>query len=73
MAGAAQSGGPYVVKLLKEWGAEVTLIAAAALGDLDRVCHFLSQGADVNARDRNGRTALMGAARGGHSEVAQVF
>jgi len=35
------------------------LLAAAAAGELDKVKELLEAGADVNARDRHGRTPMM--------------
>ena len=44
-----------------------TLIESAKKGNLDNVRRHLEEGADVNARDRNGTTALMWACEKGHT------
>ena len=41
------------------------LLEAAEKGDFDRIWELVELGADVNASDENGMTALMGAARSG--------
>ncbi len=48
-----------IVKLLKARGAKLTLPMAAALGDADEVHRLINEGADPNARDTSGKTALM--------------
>ncbi len=47
-----------VAKLLRDCGAETTLIDAAQSGDLEEVWHLLKKGEDVNAKDEDG-TALI--------------
>ena len=42
-----------------------SLIEAASMGDTEKVQILLAQGADVDARDNDGKTALMAAKRGG--------
>lgn len=49
------------------------LLDAVKAGDLDLVRALLVEGADVQARDDNGRTALHMAAYRGHSEVADFL
>jgi ankyrin repeat protein len=52
---------------------DAALIAAAEAGDLGRVEQLLERGANVRARDRGGRTALIAAAFGNHVDVARVL
>jgi ankyrin repeat protein len=49
------------------------LLEAAARGDATRVGALLSEGADLEARDRAGRTALLLATHGNHVEVARLL
>jgi ankyrin repeat protein len=42
---------------------------AATTGDTEAVKQIIAAGADVNARNRFGSTALMGAAAGGHADI----
>ncbi|MBI4823896.1 MAG: ankyrin repeat domain-containing protein [Nitrospirae bacterium] len=46
---------------------------AAEKGDINKVKSLLQHGADVNAKDNNGNTALMYAAVGGHTEIVQTL
>jgi ankyrin repeat protein len=48
-------------------------IGAAAEGKIELVKTFLGRGADVNARDTNGVTALMMAANYGHIDVVRLL
>ncbi|MBM4326710.1 MAG: hypothetical protein FJ118_06045, partial [Deltaproteobacteria bacterium] len=49
------------------------LISAAQRGDVEQVEYLLGKGADVNAKDRFGQTALMIAQRKGWKEIAKVL
>lgn len=59
------------------WGQTVNLdaelIRAAEAGNVERVQTLLGQGAKVNARDTQGRSALLAATRTNHIEVARVL
>lgn len=46
---------------------------AIARGDVQDVRHLLARGADVNARNRHGQTALMLAAHAGHRQVVETL
>ena len=46
---------------------------AAIHGDLEGIRELLRDGADVNARNRHGQTALMLAAHRGHLKIADVL
>jgi ankyrin repeat protein len=46
---------------------------AALYGDLPEVKRLLTAGAEVNAKDMHGATALMYASRGGHRKVAELL
>jgi len=50
-----------------------SLHQVVASGDIDLVRSLLSKGADVNAKDRSGRTPLHYAARWGHKDVAELL
>ncbi len=49
------------------------LIDAIKADDISLVQKLIQDGADIDARDKNGRTALMLAAFKGHSETIQVL
>lgn len=53
--------------MTKEWD------SAVAKGDVARLERLLVDGADPDARDQNGQTALMRAAHHGHSAVVRVL
>lgn len=42
-------------------------------GDLERVRSLLNQGADINAKDEHGQTALMNAAHAGQLELVRLL
>lgn len=60
-----------MVGLLLAHGAERTFHIAAALGDIEKVREFLSDGADVDAQDKRGHTPLYHAVRKGHALAAK--
>lgn len=62
-----------VVELLKAYGAEVTLIVAAMLGDTREVERLLDAGSDVNAKTADGLTAFIAAAELGHPDTVKVL
>ncbi len=49
------------------------LLEAAQKGHLEQVKTLLRKKADVNAKDKNGQTALMAAARRGHLDVVKLL
>ena len=49
------------------------LIDVAGVGDLSEVQALLAEGANVNAKDREGHTPLMNAAANGHLQVVQAL
>jgi ankyrin repeat protein len=74
-ARAAADGNVRSMRLLQMAGARVNnqesapLLLAAGEGRLDAVRYLLDQGADVNARDERGRSALTEAAFNGNASV----
>jgi ankyrin repeat protein len=63
----------FVGKLAKGPHAAEFMMSAAAVGDLETVDAFMSQGVSVNARDRSGATPLHAAAVGGQTAVAEFL
>ncbi|WP_188995076.1 ankyrin repeat domain-containing protein [Paenibacillus nasutitermitis] len=49
------------------------LIASSEKGDTDQVLKLLQGGADINATDGNGRTAVLAASRNQHTETVKVL
>jgi uncharacterized protein len=49
------------------------LIASAARGDTAQVVELLREGADIDARDLRGRTAVMAATYGNHARTVEVL
>ncbi len=64
---------PEIAKILKAHGAEQTLAVAAMAGDNEAVLHATKSGADVNAKDQYGRTALMQAVWAGRFDTAKLL
>ena len=46
---------------------------AIRLGDPAQVYNLIAAGADVNAKDKHGQTAIMLASRNGHTDVVQLL
>ena len=57
------------------WAVDLSpdLLAAAARGDVPRIQSLLSQGADVESADKNGRTPLMLAAQHAHTDAVKAL
>lgn len=53
--------------------ASTPLIEVASKGDIATVQTLLAQGANVNEKDKDGRTALMWAAFNGHTAIVEVL
>ncbi|KAJ9638045.1 general transcription repressor [Knufia peltigerae] len=74
---AAAEGRLDFLKLLMEHGANINvptspaLPIAASMGHKEVFEHLLASGADMEARDVNSYTALMGASGGGHQEISE--
>jgi hypothetical protein len=54
-------------------GVNEDLVEASKRGDLPEVKRLLDKGADVNAKDKFGRTALMFSSKGGHQEIQEML
>ena len=74
----------YIVQLLKQagakeipppyaWDLNADLLKAVKEGQTEAVKALIAQGADVNAKDLRGMTALMWAALGGHTEAVKAL
>ncbi len=50
-----------------------SLIEAVSMGDTEKVQTLLAQGADVNAKDNDGATALMWAKKKGQKEIVRIL
>ena len=70
---AIDQGRKEIAKLLVSKSADVSLHIAAYLGDLQRVEKFIDGGANLDANDREGQTALHYAAKAGQIPVAKLL
>src|SRR6185295_11817387 len=59
--------------VLAQTGRDAALILAAKHGELNVVRQLIAEGVRINARDKNGRTALMAATRRNYVEVARLL
>jgi len=64
---------PYIAAGSERKAGEMALPQAAKVGAIETIKTFIERGADVNAKDKDGVTALMWAAAGGYAEVVQVL
>jgi ankyrin repeat protein len=51
----------------------MSIVRASTMGDLAQVKKLLADGADINTVDPKGRTALLEAAWGGHTEIVKLL
>jgi len=58
---------------MAQTGNDAALILAAKHGEVNVVRQLLAEGARINARDKNGRTALMAVTRRNYVEVARLL
>jgi hypothetical protein len=62
-----------MLRLLRDYGAEITLHFAAMIGDMVKAQELLASGVDINATDEFGRTPLMWAAAMRQSEMVKLL
>ena len=67
------SNWPIRARRVRNCLAELALIGAANEGNIKAVKQHIAAGTDVNAKKRDGYTALQSAARNGHTEVAEFL
>jgi len=70
---AMNQGRKEIAKLLLSKSGDVSLLTAAYIGDLQRVEKFIDDGANVDAKDQKGQTALHYAAKAGQIAVAKLL
>jgi ankyrin repeat protein len=78
LAYASASGATQIVQLLLKQNSSAgqpsqAIIEAAESGNVEMVKLLVSQGANVNGRDKEGRTALYCASLNGHPEVVRIL
>ena len=68
-----RTAGSFKARIYAEygWGPDITI--ASFNGDLDDVTRLLDEGADLEARDYEGQTALLAAASAGHVDVVRLL
>jgi ankyrin repeat protein len=62
-----------VAKLLIAKGADISVVSAVHVEDLDKVRELIQEGASINVKDQRGRTALHYAAAQGHKEIVELL
>jgi len=71
---ALQNGHTEIAELLIAQGATVSSIhVAVQVGDLEKVNAFLEQDADVNAKDKQGKTVLFYAVEHNHKDIVELL
>ena len=70
---AINQGRKEIAKLLLSRSSDVSLHTAAYVGDLQRVEKLIDGGANVDAKDQKGQTALHYAAKAGQTAVARLL
>ncbi len=70
---ARQRGRNEVVDILSQHGAKETLHGAVASGNIDEVKRLISEGADINAKNEDGRTPLHLAANRGPGDLIEFL
>jgi len=70
---AMEQGQREIAKLLLSKCSDVSIHTAAYIGDLQRVEKFIDDGANVEAKDQKGQTALHYAAKAGQIAVAKLL
>jgi len=62
-----------VAKLLIAKGADISIVSAVHMEDLDKAKELIQKGASINVKDKLGRTALHYAAGQGHKEMVELL
>jgi len=62
-----------VAKLLIAKGADISVVSAVHMEDLDKARELIRKGASVNVKDERGRTALHYAAAQGHKDIVEIL
>ncbi len=71
---AMERGHQGIIRLLSKSGdVSISINMAAYAGDLQRVEKFIDEGADVDAKDEEGQTALHHAAKGADIEMVELL
>ncbi|MCK4292302.1 MAG: ankyrin repeat domain-containing protein, partial [Planctomycetes bacterium] len=73
---AEKRGDTQIVEILQKHGAKKgssSLLGAVISGDIEQVKLLISQGADIDAKDEDGRTPLHTAAKAGHLDIVKLL
>ena len=62
-----------ISKPIKSEGADISLHKSIKEGDVQAAIEFLAAGADVNAKDERGETAIFSAVIGGYTELVKML